>query len=66
MHASFNTIRTGKRYQIVNYEETWQFEVLEIFDNNDYKIKLIDTLEVQLLSDLIAFGKGKDFKFEEL
>lgn len=66
MNASFNIMRTGKHYTLTNYEEVWQFEVLEIFDNNDYKIKMIDTLEEQLLSDLIAFGQGEDFKFDEL
>ncbi|MCF6360236.1 MAG: hypothetical protein L3J29_05660 [Cyclobacteriaceae bacterium] len=66
MNASFNIIRTGKCYSIKNYGEVWQFEVMEIFDNNDYKIKMIDTLEEQLLSELIAFGKGEDFTFIEL
>lgn len=66
MNASFDIIRTGKRYCILNYGEEWRFEVLEIFDNDDFKIKMIDTLEVQFLSDLIAFGKGKDFTFDEI
>ena len=66
MNASFDIIRTGKHYCILNYGEVWKFEVLEIFDNNDYKIKMIDTLEEQLLSDLIAFGQGKDFTFDEI
>ncbi len=66
MNASFDTIRTGKCYLLLNYGEEWKFEVMEIFDNNDYKIRMIDTLEEQLLSDIIAFGKGVDFTFEEL
>lgn len=66
MNASFDIIRTGKRYLLINYGEEWRFEVMEIFDNNDYKIKMIDTLEEQLLSDLIAYGKGEDFTFDEL
>ena len=66
MHASFDTIRTGKQYLLTNYGEEWKFEVMEIFDNNDYKIKMIDTLEVQFLSELIAYGKGNDFTFDEL
>jgi len=43
-----------------------KFEVMEIFDNNDFRIKMIDTLEEQFLSDLIAYGKGEDFSFDEL
>lgn len=66
MNASFNIMRTGKHYTLTNYGEVWQFEVMEIFDNNDYKIKMLDTLEEQLLSELIAYGKGEDFKFNEL
>ena len=66
MNASFDIIRTGKTYLLINYGEEWRFEVMEIFDNNDYKIKMIDTLEIQLLSDLVAYGKGDDFTFDEL
>lgn len=66
MNASFDIIRTGKTYYLLNYGEEWKFEVMEIFDNNDYKIRMIDTLEEQLLSDLVAYGKGEDFTFDEL
>lgn len=66
MNASFDTIRTGKQYLLINYGEEWRFEVMEIFDNADFKIKMIDTLEEQLLSELIAYGKGQDFTFDEL
>jgi hypothetical protein len=66
MNPSFDIIRTGKRYYLLNYGEAWKFEVIEIFDNNDYKIKMVDTLEEQLLSELINYGKGDDFTFEEL
>ena len=66
MNAAFNIMRTGKRYTLTNYGEVWKFDVVEIFDNNDYKIKMVDTLEEQLLSELIAYGQGADFKFDEL
>lgn len=66
MNASFDIIRTGKQYKIINYGEEWHFEVLEILANGDFKIRMIDTLEEQLLSDLIAYGKGQDFTFDEL
>ncbi len=66
MNASFDIMRTGKCYTLTNYGDQWTFEVMEIFDNKDFKIKMIDTLEEQLFSDLIAYGRGKDFSFDEL
>jgi len=66
MNASFDTIRTGKHYFLLNYGEVWKFEAMEIYDNGDFKIKMIDTLEEQLLSELIAYGKGDDFTFDEI
>lgn len=66
MNASFDTIRTGKRYIIINFGEEWRFEVLEILANGDFRIRMIDTLEEQFLSELIAYGKGADFSFDEL
>lgn len=66
MNASFDIIRTGKHYLLVNFGEVWKFKVVEILENDDFKIKMIDTLEEQLLSDLVAYGKGDDFTFNEL
>ncbi len=66
MNASFDIIRTGKHYLLVNFGEVWKFKVVEILEHDDFKIKMIDTLEEQLLSDLVAYGKGDDFTFNEL
>jgi len=66
MNASFDIIRTGKTYLLINFGEEWKFKVMEILANDDCKIKMIDTLEEQLLSELIAYGKSADFTFDEL
>ncbi|MEN8248482.1 MAG: hypothetical protein ABFS32_06085 [Bacteroidota bacterium] len=66
LHASFNIIRTGKNYRLVNYGEEYKFEVLEIMNDEDCVIRSLDTLETYQLSDLTKFGKGDDFDFEEI
>jgi len=66
IQASFNTIRVGKRYKLINYGETTVFEVLEIIDDNDCIVKTIDTMETFHLNDLVKFGKGSDFDFDSL
>ncbi|MCB0505911.1 MAG: hypothetical protein KDC58_10485 [Cyclobacteriaceae bacterium] len=66
MNASFDIIRTGKHYLLINFGEEWQFEVMEILANDDFRIRMLDTLEEQLLSELIAYGRGPDFTFDEL
>lgn len=66
MNASFDIIRTGKHYLIINFGEEWRFEVLEIMANGDFRIRMIDTLEEQFLGELIAYGQGPDFTFDEL
>lgn len=64
MPISFNTIRTGKKYVLNNYGEEFRFEVLEITDE-DIKVKDTLTLEAYLLSDLVKYGKGRDYDLQE-
>ena len=66
LRASFNTIRVGMRYKLLNHGETTIFEVLEILSDTDCVIRSIDTLEKYNLNDLIKFGLGKDFEFDEI
>ena len=66
LHASFNIIRVGQNYRLVNYGETNTFEVLEIINEDECIVRSVDTLEKYHLSDLIKFGKGEDFDFEEI
>ena len=66
LYASFNIIRTGKRYRLINYGETSEFEIVEILRDEDYIVRSLDTLETYHLSELIRYGKGEDFDFEEI
>jgi hypothetical protein len=65
-NAAFDIMRVGKRYKLINYQETVEFGVVDILDNGDYVLKTIDTLETLLLSDLVKYGTGDDFYFDEL
>lgn len=62
---SFDVLRVGKRYFMVNYGERYEFEIERILIN-DFKVKDIHTLERYLLKDMLKFGKGKDFEIREL
>ena len=66
LHASFNIIRTGKQYRLVNFGETSEFEIVEILSDEDCLVRSLDTLETYHLSELVRYGKGEDFDFEEL
>lgn len=62
---SFDVLRVGKRYVMVNYGERFEFEIERILVG-DFKVKDIHTLERYLLKDLLKFGKGNDFEIREL
>lgn len=62
---SFDVLRVGKRYSLVNYGDRYEFEIEKILIN-DFKVKDIHTLERYLLKDVLKFGKGKDFEIREL
>ncbi len=66
MPISFDTIRTGKQYFFRNYGEESKFEVLDIMENGDFRLKDLITLEVFLLSDLVRYGKGEDYDLQEI
>ncbi|MBX2961546.1 MAG: hypothetical protein KF687_03485 [Cyclobacteriaceae bacterium] len=63
---SFDVLRVGKKYKLINYGEVNEFVVEHILGNGDFKVKNIHTLERYLLKDLIKFGQGKDFEIREL
>ncbi len=63
---SLDSLRVGKKYRLVNYGETHEFEIESILINHDFKVKDIFTLERYLLKDLIKFGRGKDFEIREM
>lgn len=63
---SFDVLRTGKKYRLVNFGETHEFVVENILANGDFKVKDLLTLERFRLKELVTYGKGKDFRIEEL
>lgn len=63
---SFDSLRVGKKYKLVNYGETHEFKIESILANRDFKVKDIHTLERYLLKDLIRYGKGNDFEIREI
>ena len=66
MSMSFDNIRTGKKYYLKNFGEESTFEVHEVMGDGDFRVKAIHTLEIFFLSELIRYGKGKDYQFEEV
>lgn len=62
---SFDVLRVGKRYSLINYGDKYEFEIEKILIN-DFKVKDIHTLERYLLKDVLKFGKGNDFEIREL
>jgi hypothetical protein len=63
---AFDVLRVGKKYRLVNFGEVNEFVIEHILANGDFKVKNIHTLEQFLLSELIRYGKGKDFEIREL
>lgn len=63
---SFDVLRTGKKYRLINYGEKHEFVVENVLANGDFNVKDILTLERYRLRELVAYGKGKDFLLEEI
>lgn len=63
---SYNSLRAGTRYWLVNFGDRYEFEILEVLGPQDFKLKDINTLEVYFMSELIQYGKGQDFEIREL
>jgi hypothetical protein len=66
MALSFESIRVGKKYILTNYGERAVFQVMEKTADNDFRVKDLHTLESYMISDLIRYGKGKDYDFYEM
>ena len=62
---SFDVLRAGKKYRLVNYGETHDFVIEQILADGDFRVKDLLTLERYKLKDLIKYGKGKDYSLEE-
>lgn len=66
MAISLDNLRRGKKYKLTNYGETFEFQVMEIAEENVYRVKDLNTLDLFLLHELYKYGKGRDFDLEEL
>jgi hypothetical protein len=63
---SFDVLRVGKKYYLINFGERFEFEIEKILFASDFKVKDIHTLERYNLKDAFKFGKGADFEIREL
>ena len=63
---SFDVLRTGKKYRLINFGEQHEFMIEQILGNGDFKVKDIHTLERYHLKELIKYGKGKDYLLEDI
>ena len=61
---SFDVLRTGKKYRLINFGEQHEFIIENILSNGDFRVKDLLTLERYHLKELIRYGKGKDFLLE--
>ncbi len=63
---SFDVLRVGKKYSLINFGDRYEFEIERILVNGDFKVKDLHTLERFLLKDTIKFGQGNDFEIREI
>ena len=63
---SFDVLRVGKKYRLINFGERYEFEIERILVNGDFIVKDIHTLERYRLKDTVKFGTGKDFEIREI
>ncbi len=63
---SFSSLRAGHRYWVVNFGEKIEFEIVEVLDPLDFKIKDLTSLEIFRLSEITQYGRGKDFEIRDL
>ncbi len=63
---SFSSLRVGKKYWAVNYGERFEFELHEIVNHKEFKLKDLHTLEIYYMSDITRFGTGEDFEIREI
>ncbi|MBX7126463.1 MAG: hypothetical protein K1X47_12285 [Cyclobacteriaceae bacterium] len=63
---AFGSLRTGKKYRLINYGDRYDFELEDILPDGDFMVKDLHTLERFRLKDTIRFGKGRDFEIREI
>ncbi len=62
---SFDVLRVGKKYRLVNFGDHYEFEIERILSDGDFKVKDLNTLERYLLKETVKYGMGKDFELRE-
>jgi hypothetical protein len=63
---SLDVLRTGKKYRLINFGDTYEFIIEEILCDSDFKLKDLNCLESYFMSELTQYGKGSDFEIMEL
>lgn len=66
MAMSFDSMRVGQKYYLINYGEKFEFLVQEKKSEKNFVVKDIHTLEKYEIKDLIKYGLGSDFELYEL
>ena len=66
MSIAFNNIKTNRNYILTNFDEWFEFTVLEICPENEFLLKDLNTLEHYKMSELLRAGRGKDFSIWEI
>jgi len=66
MHPSFNILRVGKRFRMMNLGDEYDFIVMKVTTKGEYYVKDLYSLEEYILDDVLKYGVGKDFSLIEL
>ena len=66
MSISPDVFRTGKKYRMVNFGDSYEFTIEKFVGQKDYLLKDIHTRETYNYLDLIRFGVSKDYLLEEI
>ena len=62
---AYSSLRTGKKYRLINFGEVYEFQLIRMV-RNDFELKDLSTLEPYKLSQLTQFGQGPDFEIREI
>ncbi|WP_258104741.1 hypothetical protein [Marinoscillum sp. MHG1-6] len=63
---AFSSLRVGHRYWLRNFGDLYEFQITEYLGSDDFYLKDLNTLEYYQLSELIKYGRGRDFELREL
>ena len=66
MPLALDNLRVGRKYNLRNYGEERQIEILSRLSGQNFKVKDLATLEVYELEELLRWGIGPDYDLDEL